>query len=180
MGREQVVGIQTDGIVTKQPLPVSDSDELGEWKCDRVTNVLLANPGVYFFTTDSGREIVKRRGFAKALDRAKVERLLLDPNTDCSSTAKRFVKRFTAYNMKSLHGKRYQWVTQERHLAVDLHSKRDAPTPIVLPDLSYQPYPPRKVANGKRSTPYKLAFDDTSVSYLAEGDDKMGRRVIAV
>jgi hypothetical protein len=66
-GEENVVSIDTDGLLSLAPIPVeANGDGLGEWKTDTYDNAIVWQSGMYALRKGGGWEKAKTRGIARA------------------------------------------------------------------------------------------------------------------
>lgn len=58
-----VIMFATDGLFTIKPFDLTISKQLGEWECTKVLSFTAVQSGVYYYTTEEGKEKIKSRGF---------------------------------------------------------------------------------------------------------------------
>lgn len=90
-----VVSIATDGVISVRELQnLSVGDGLGKWEREAVTEVFLAQNGVYRFFDSEGKEVKKNRGFSATefdFDAIAAEFARSGVHTEWNCTVTRFI-----------------------------------------------------------------------------------------
>jgi hypothetical protein len=118
-GSDAVVGFETDGILTTEPLELSLGSALGDWESESYTGVTYVQNGLYWLRDDAGEWKAKYRGFDKnSLSR----KMVLDgwdagiPSISASLTRFRGLGfSLAADTRRSNWG---NWITEDRDLQI--------------------------------------------------------------
>lgn len=132
-GKHALLGVETDGIFSSQPLSLDVGPDLGQWEVSEYESMLYLQSGFYFKKTGDGWES-KYRGFDKGTissDDAIAALAKWRPWSDDTDslgalvgTTTRFMSMGTYLRMENADDWRNMWVTAPRELALGRDGKR--------------------------------------------------------
>lgn len=171
--QKTVLVIQTDGIVTKKPLPwLALTPHLADWEVEELTDYRQLLPGLYDYQ-DGVRRKVRRRGMPKTFNFEKAWDVMSRPGDTYQIKYRTFLARRLYLAQPYKHeGMLYQWPEMEKTFRPDLGAKRGNPNRKLKPGEKFgdcyltkgkESWLPPKINNmpgpGK---PFKLKFDQPS------------------
>ena len=140
---QTIISVQTDGILSRTPLSLNFSSHLGDWTIEEATNVYQLLPGIYQFTNSKGKLITKQRGIGSRLPFEELRAHFASTDVPYVQDYTTFVTRLMAITQKKKLGHLgLRWVPLEKHVSLDLSTKRLVPPGLTIPEDSLSWFPP--------------------------------------
>lgn len=120
---DKIIAYETDAMFSEVPLSVPVGAGLGEWEESKFQNITYLQSGMYFATTDDGKDIARTRGVDKGtLTREQVLQAMGNGDTHIPASLTRFTTAGLALQGRFSHWRK--WETMSKNVALYPDGKR--------------------------------------------------------